>query len=108
MAALLRADGNTVFEENLFENRYRHVGELRRMGADIRVFGRVAVVNGVEALHGASVECTDLRGGAALCVAALAADGETRVGNLPHLDRGYENPERDLSRLGADIVRVNG
>ena len=108
MAALLRSDGNTVFEENLFENRYRHVGELRRMGADIRVFGRVAVVNGVAALHGASVECTDWRGGAALCVAALAADGETRVGCLRHLDRGYENPERDLSLLGADIARVNG
>ena len=108
MAALLRADGNTVFEENLFENRFRHVGELRRMGADIRVFGRVAVVNGVEALRGASVECTDLRGGAALCVAGLAADGETRVGNLRHLDRGYENPERDLSLLGGDVVRVGG
>lgn len=106
MAAALRADGATVFEENLFENRYRHVGELRRMGADVRVFGRVAVVNGVSALHGASVECTDLRGGAALCVAALAADGETRVGNLRHLDRGYENPERDLSLLGGDVARV--
>ena len=106
MAALLKADGATVFEENLFESRYRHVGELRRMGADIRVFGRVAVVNGVTALHGASVECTDLRGGAALCVAALAADGETHVSALRHLDRGYEDIRRDLSRLGADIVRV--
>ena len=106
MAALLKADGATVFEENLFESRYRHVGELRRMGADIRVFGRVAVVNGVTDLRGASVECTDLRGGAALCVAALAADGETHVSALRHLDRGYEDIRRDLSRLGADIVRV--
>ncbi len=107
MAALLRADGNTVFEENLFESRYRHVGELRRMGADIRVFGRVALVNGVTALHGASAECADLRGGAALCVAGLAADGETRLSGLRRLDRGYENPERDFSLLGADMVRVN-
>ena len=107
MAALLRADGATVFEENLFESRYRHVGELRRMGADIRVFGRVAVVNGVSDLHGAAVECTDLRGGAALCVAALAAEGETRVGCLRHIDRGYEDLRRDLSLLGGDVVRVN-
>ncbi len=102
MAALLRAEGTTVFEENLFENRYRHVPELRRMGADIRVFGRVAVVNGPASLHGAAVECTDLRGGAALCVAALSADGETRVGNLRHLERGYEDIARDLSALGGD------
>ena len=103
MAALLRADGTTVFEENLFENRYRHVAELRRMGADIRVFGRVAVVNGVASLRGAAVECTDLRGGAALCVAALSADGETRVGNLRHIARGYEDIARDLSALGGDV-----
>ena len=106
MAALLRAEGATVFEENLFENRYRHVAELRRMGADIRVFGRVAVVNGPASLHGAAVECTDLRGGAALCVAALAADGETRVGTLRHIDRGYEDIARDLSGLGGDVERL--
>ncbi len=105
MAALLRANGTTIFEENLFENRYRHVEELVRMGADIRVSGRVAVVTGVERLHGAAVECTDLRGGAALCVAALAAEGETRVGNLRHIDRGYEDLRRDLGNLGAEIVR---
>lgn len=105
MAALLRADGPSVFEENLFESRYRHVGELRRMGADIRTFGRVAVVNGVEELRGAAVECADLRGGAALCVAGLAAVGETRIRNLRHIDRGYEDMRRDLSLLGADIER---
>ena len=71
--------GVTVFEENLFTNRYRHVDELIRMGADIRVFGRTAVVTGMKTLHGASVRCTDLRGGAALCVAALAAEGESRI-----------------------------
>ncbi len=106
MAALLRSQGATVFEENIFENRYRHVDELIRMGADIRVSGRVAVVTGVERLHGAAVRCTDLRGGAALCVAALAAEGETRVSGIGHIDRGYEDLARDLRALGADVVRT--
>ena len=105
MAALLRSRGATVFEENIFENRYRHVDELVRMGARIRVSGRVAVVTGVPALRGASVRCTDLRGGAALCVAALGAQGVTRVGELCHIDRGYEDIARDLRALGADVVR---
>nr|WP_326165186.1 UDP-N-acetylglucosamine 1-carboxyvinyltransferase [uncultured Oscillibacter sp.] len=105
MAALLRSRGATVFEENLFSSRYRHVDELTRMGADVRVSGRVAVVYGVEDLHGAPVRCTDLRGGAALCVAALAAEGETTVREIGHIDRGYEDIARDLRALGADIVR---
>ena len=105
MAALLRSRGATVFEENIFENRYRHVDELTRMGARIRVSGRVAVVTGVEKLHGAPVRCTDLRGGAALCVAALGAQGETCVSEICHIDRGYEDIARDLTALGADIVR---
>lgn len=107
MAALLRSRGATVFEENIFENRYRHVDELIRMGASIRVSGRVAVVTGVERLHGAPVRCTDLRGGAALCVAALAAEGETRVSQICHIDRGYEDLARDLRALGADAERVD-
>lgn len=106
MAALLRSRGTTVIEENLFESRYRHVDELTRMGADIRVSGRAAVVSGVETLHGAAVRCTDLRGGAALCVAALAAEGETCVTELRHIDRGYEDIVRDLRALGADVVRT--
>ena len=106
MAALLRSRGATVFEENIFENRYRHVDELTRMGAEIRVSGRVAVVTGVETLHGAPVRCTDLRGGAALCVAALAAEGETRVSETGHIDRGYEDIVRDLRALGADAERA--
>lgn len=106
MAALLRSRGATVFEENLFESRYRHVDELVRMGANIRVSGRTAVVTGVEQLHGAAVRCTDLRGGAALCVAALAAEGETRVTEIGHIDRGYEQIARDLRALGAEIVRT--
>ena len=106
MAALLRSRGVTVFEENIFENRYRHVDELTRMGGSIRVSGRVAVVTGVETLSGASVRCTDLRGGAALCVAALAAEGETRISEISHIDRGYEDIARDLRHLNADIVRT--
>ena len=105
MAALLRSRGSTVFVENIFENRYRHVAELARMGAEIRVAGRVAVVSGVDALRGAPVACTDLRGGAALVLAGLQAEGETRVSRLAHIDRGYESIERDLRLLGARITR---
>lgn len=105
MAALLESRGDTVFEENIFENRYRHVDELTRMGARIRVSGRVAVVEGVEKLHGALVRCTDLRGGAAMCVAALAAEGETEVAEISHIDRGYQDLAGDLRALGAQIVR---
>lgn len=106
MAALLRSRGTTVFEENMFASRYRHVDELIRMGADIRVSGRTAVVSGTERLYGAPVRCTDLRGGAALCVAALAAEGESRITEISHIDRGYECLERDLAALGAEIVRA--
>lgn len=106
MAMLARSRGATVFEENIFTNRYRHVDELTRMGADIKVAGRVAVITGVERLHGASVRSTDLRGGAALCVAALAAEGVTSVSGVEHIDRGYEDIARDLRALGAQIQRV--
>ena len=105
MAALLKSEGSTVFVENIFENRYRHVDELARMGAEIRVAGRVAVVTGRAALNGASVKSTDLRGGAALVIAALDAQGYSRVANIEHIDRGYECIERDLSLLGAEIRR---
>ena len=105
MAALLRSEGCTVFVENIFENRYRHVDELSRMGAEIRVAGRVAVVNGVRTLHSAAVKCTDLRGGAALVIAGLSAEGTTRVTELTHIDRGYDAIERDLAALGAQIRR---
>ena len=105
MAALLRSRGATVFEENIFENRYRHVDELIRMGARIRVSGRVAVVTGVPSLRGASVRCTDLRGGAALCVAALGAGGVTHVTQIGHIDRGYQDLAGDLRALGADVIR---
>ena len=103
MAALLRSRGATVFEENIFENRYRHVDELIRMGASIRVSGRVAVVTGVERLRGATVEAHDLRGGGALCVAALGAEGVSRVTGLHHIRRGYASLAEDFRALGAQI-----
>ena len=106
MAALVKAAGTTAFVENIFENRYRHVCELQRMGADIRVEGRVAMVTGVGYLHGASVRGTDLRGAAALVVAALGADGVSTVSGLEHLDRGYESAEKNLQNLGAAVKRV--
>ena len=106
MAALLRSRGTTVFEENIFISRYRHVDELTRMGALIRTAGRVAVVTGVERIHGAPVRATDLRGGAALCVAALAAEGESHISGLHHIDRGYEDLCGDLRNLGAQAART--
>lgn len=104
-ATLVRSRGTTVFEENIFTNRYRHVDELTRMGADIKVSGRVAVIFGVEQLHGAAVRATDLRGGAALCVAGLAAEGATYISGVGHIDRGYEDITRDLRALGARTRR---
>lgn len=103
MASLLRSRGTTVFVENMFENRYRHVSELRRMGADIRTEGRVAVVCGVDGLRGAAVRATDLRGGAALIVAGVQSEGTTRVGDIHHIQRGYADIVGDLSQLGAKI-----
>ena len=103
MAALAGGEGTTMFVENMFESRYHHVDELRRMGADIQVSGRVAVVSGAGKLHGARVRSTDLRGGAALVVAALGAEGTTVVSDLRHIRRGYDGLDRALGALGADI-----
>lgn len=105
LAAACVAQGTSVFVESIFENRYKYVDELTRMGARIRVDGRVAVVEGVSALQGAAVACTDLRGGAALVVAALGASGETAISALNHLDRGYEALAENLMAVGADIRR---
>jgi len=107
MALMCMAKGNTVFIETIFESRYKHVGELIRMGAKITTEGRVAVVEGVRRLKSASVEATDLRGGAALMIAGLAADGETVITNLHHIRRGYESPEKVLSSLGGRIRTEN-
>ena len=107
MAMAAVADGTSIFVENIFESRYKHVGELLRLGANIKVEGRVAIVEGVERLSGAPVESPDLRGAAALVVAGLAAQGTTEITGLRHLDRGYERIEQSLAQLGADIVRRN-
>ncbi len=104
MAAACTGRGSTLFIETIFENRFRHAAELSRMGADISIHGRMAWVRGKE-LHGARVRSTDLRGGAALVVAALAAKGQSVIEALDHIDRGYERLEQKLTALGADIQR---
>ncbi len=106
LAAACVGQGTSVFVETIFENRYRYVDELTRMGARIRVDGRVAVVEGVPTLQSADLACTDLRGGAALVVAALVARGESRITRLEHLDRGYQDLVACLTAVGADIQRV--
>lgn len=105
MALVALADGVSEITETVFENRFMHVHELLRMGADIRISGRTAVVRGVSFLRGAPVMATDLRASASLVVAGLAARGETTVSRIYHLDRGYEALEQKLSALGADITR---
>ena len=103
LALMAGADGVSRIEENIFDGRYEAVRELRKMGADIFVEGNAAIVNGGRRLHGAEVEATDLRGGAALVAAALAADGVTRIKKCYHIERGYEDICRDLKAVGADI-----
>ena len=100
------ANGTTLIVENLFETRYKYAGELKRMGADITVRDRTAVIRGVKRLHGARVTAGDLRGGAALVLAALGAEGKSTVCDLSHVDRGYESFEYKLKKLGAKIKRV--
>lgn len=107
MAMTCVADGSSMFVENIFESRYKHAGELLRLGASIKVEGRVAVVEGVPCLSGAPVQAPDLRGGAALLIGGLAAEGTTILTGLQHLDRGYESPETALSAVGARIRRVS-
>ena len=103
MASCLKAEGTSVFVENIFESRYGHVPEMRRLGADIRTEGRVAMVMGTDELIGAPVNACDLRGGAALIIAGLSAKGETKVFDIGHIERGYESISEDLRSLGADI-----
>ncbi len=103
LAACLKARGTSVFVENVFQNRFRFTEELQRLGARIHTEGRVAVVTGVEALHGAPTVATDLRGGAALMIAALSAEGETDILDSGHVERGYESFDERLAALGADI-----
>jgi UDP-N-acetylglucosamine 1-carboxyvinyltransferase len=107
MAMLCTADGTSVLEEKIFENRFMHAPELVRMGADIEVHGGVATVRGVDRLKGAPVMATDLRASVSLILAGLAAEGETTVSRIYHLDRGYEHIEEKLSGVGAKIERIS-
>jgi len=108
MAMLCFADGTSVLEERIFENRFMHAPELVRMGANIEVHGGTATVTGVDKMKGAPVMATDLRASVSLILAGLAAEGETQVNRVYHLDRGYENVAEKLGRVGADIERVAG
>ncbi|EME73490.1 UDP-N-acetylglucosamine 1-carboxyvinyltransferase [Bacillus sonorensis] len=107
MALLMRANGTSMITETVFENRFMHAEEFRRMNGDIKIEGRSVIINGPVQLQGAEVAATDLRAGAALVLAGLVADGHTRVTELKHLDRGYVNFHQKLAGLGADIERVN-
>lgn len=107
MALLCLAEGTSIITETVFENRFKHVGELRRMGADIKVEGQSAIVKGVKKLSGAYLEATDLRAGAALVLASLAAENGTILEDVAHIDRGYERLETKYNALGARIVRVH-
>lgn len=108
MALMTIADGTSLIRENIFENRFMHAPELNRLGADITVRGREATVRGVRRLKGAQVMATDLRASVSLVIAALAADGETMVNRVYHLDRGFERLEEKLGRCGARITRLSG
>jgi UDP-N-acetylglucosamine 1-carboxyvinyltransferase len=102
---LSTADGASIIVENIFESRFKHINEIRRMGAKVSIDGRVCVVEGVERLTGAPVRATDLRAGAALIVAGLMADGQTEITGVKYIDRGYDHIESKLKQVGADIHR---
>jgi len=106
MALMTLSDGLSVITETVFENRFSHVAELRRMGADIQIEGRNAIIKGVRRLSGAPVMASDLRASAGLVLAGLAAEGETEISRVYHLDRGYEEIERKFSNLGGEITRI--
>ena len=100
------AEGVATITETIFENRFMHMPELQRMGAEIEVQGNTSVITGVAELHGAPVMATDLRASAGLILAALAAEGETTIDRIYHMDRGYEKIEQKLTQLGANIQRI--
>jgi UDP-N-acetylglucosamine 1-carboxyvinyltransferase len=106
MAMMCFANGLSVISENVFENRFMHVSELKRMGADIQVEGHSAIIRGREGLSGAPVMATDLRASASLVLAGLAASGTTEISRIYHLDRGYERMEEKLRTVGARIQRI--
>jgi UDP-N-acetylglucosamine 1-carboxyvinyltransferase len=108
MALMTRARGTSRITETIFENRFMHVQELARFGARIHLDGETATIEGVDKLKGAPVMATDLRASVSLVIAALAAEGETIVNRVYHLDRGFERLEDKLARCGADIARISG
>jgi UDP-N-acetylglucosamine 1-carboxyvinyltransferase len=105
-ALLTLAKGTSIVTETVFENRFQYINELKRLGAEVTVDGRTAVIEGVEKLTGAEVTATDLRAGASLVIAALAAEGRTTISNIKYIDRGYEDIENKLRALGAQIERI--
>ncbi len=107
IALMTKCEGINVAIETVFENRFMHVGEFKKMGADITIDGRSAIINGNAPLHGAEVNATDLRSGASLILAGLVAEGTTTINNLYHIDRGYENIEEKFRKLGAKINRID-
>ena len=106
VALLSTAEGTSSVTENVWDNRFQYIPELQKMGTDIRVLGKTAVIDGVKQLHGASVKSTDLRAGAAMIIAGLMADGITEVHNIKHIERGYENVVQKLKGIGAEIVKT--
>ena len=107
MAVMCTANGTSHVHEHIFENRFMHVPEFQRMGADVKIQGREAIIQGVNQLAGAPVRATDLRAAVAMIMAGMGATGETHITELHHLDRGYENIEQHLRAVGADIERIN-
>ena len=105
-AILTMADGTSIVNEAVWDNRFRYVEELRRMGAEISVDGKLAVIEGVEQLKGAPVKATDLRAGAAMIIAALGAKGKTQIEDIRHIERGYEDVVEKFAAIGADIKKV--
>ncbi|HHZ13296.1 MAG TPA: UDP-N-acetylglucosamine 1-carboxyvinyltransferase, partial [Clostridiales bacterium] len=106
MALVALAPGTSIITETVFENRFMHVNELKRLGANIKIEGRSAIVEGVTKLTGTKVRATDLRAGAALVLAGLVAKGETEISNIYHIDRGYYRIEEKFAKLGATIHRI--
>lgn len=106
MSALSVAKGTSIIKETIFENRFKHIEQLNLFGADISINDRIAIVNGVDKLHPANAKCTDLRGGAAVVIAGLCADGISNIEEIRHIDRGYENIENQLSLLNCDVKRI--
>jgi UDP-N-acetylglucosamine 1-carboxyvinyltransferase len=108
MAMMALGNGLSVITETVFENRFMHVSEMMRMGADIVIQGKSAIIRGVAKLRGAPVMATDLRASASLILAGLAAEGTTTISRVYHIDRGYQQIEKKLSAIGADIRRIAG